>query len=124
MDMGNYYEYRNQIRSLYDNDVYKSGDLCSNVLQIRDKNKCISAVSVSMSDYNISMQFEDNVDEKKKDKIIDKVKDAIHEYIQNNYSSLSFGNPGKKAEFEKLINMESSPYCDIVLVGNSVSFNL
>ena len=38
--MENYYKFRQEIHKLYDRDAYNTGDLCSKVLGIRDKEKC------------------------------------------------------------------------------------
>lgn len=125
MNMSEYYDFREQVRTLYNNENNANpGDLFSSVLQIRDKNKCISSVNVSIENYNISMQFDDSTDYKKRDKIISKVKDAIHDYIEDNKLALNFTSLEQRKEFDNMLDMETSPYCDVSLVGNSVSFNL
>ena len=77
--MEKYYKFRKEIHKLYDHDVYNTGDLCSKVLGIRDKEKCIESAKIALQSYTINIELAADTTVEKQTEIIDKI--ANHFFI-------------------------------------------
>ena len=86
--MKEYYQFRQELRKLYKNDVNNNGDLCSSVLQIRDKNKCINSIGVAIQDYKIDVEVDENTPISKIINIKDKIANSVGRYIVDNKDRL------------------------------------
>lgn len=127
LEMSKYYQLRKEISKLYnENDILNSNpicnDLCSSVLEVRDKNRCILSMSTDISNHNISIELDENTDIKKKDKIISELVKRIGYFICNNAEKVGI-NPDSE-DFNSLMDNKTNLFCDISLVGNSISINL
>lgn len=121
--MKQYYEFRKEIHKLYDNNVYNTGDLCSGILEIRDKEKCIESIKIDLSHYSIDLELSQNTSESKTLQIIDKITNSIGRYILNNKNQLN-SEIINNDNFETYLISPSHPFCDTIIIGNSVTFNL
>lgn len=121
--MKQYYEFRKEIHKLYDHDVYNTGDLCSGILEIRDKEKCIESIKIDLSHYSIDLELSQNTSESKTLQIIDKITNSIGRYILNNKNQLD-SEIINNDNFETYLISPSHPFCDTIIIGNSVTFNL
>lgn len=119
--MEKYYKFRKELHKLYDNDVYSTGDLCSRLLEIRDKEKVVESISVDLASYCVSIELDKDTTLDKKETIINKMRDSIGRYIINNKDTLD-SSLIKDPEFESFLC--SYRYCDIITIGQSVTFNL
>ncbi len=119
-DMKEYYEFRQELRKLYLNDVSMQGDLCGRILQVRDKYKAVNSINVSIQDYNINIDIEPGTSENKQNEIIQKVTSKIRDFIEDNKSSIS----DKSINVDEYLNSENNVFCDTHVVGNSVNINL
>ena len=117
-----YYEYRKKIRELYKNDVNNNGDLCSSVLQIRDKNKRINSIGVAIQDYKIDVEVDENTPISKIINIKDKIANSVGRYIVDNKDRLDIDTNSES--FNQFLESENHLFCDIAVVGNSIKFNL
>ena len=122
-NMEKYYSLRKAVRKLYDNDVYY-GDLCGSILHIRDKNRCINSMSTKIQDHIISVDFDDNTDQKKKNKIVNEVVDNIGKFIGNNANVLSTMTNISENELLEFSQSETKKFCDAQLVGNNLTILL
>lgn len=116
-----YYNYRKDIRRLYKNDTIHNGDLCSNILQIRDKNKCVSSIKIGIQDYLVDLEFEDETPDDKKIKVMNKVAVEIGKYIDDNKAVIDKQDDD---DFSKFIKADTHLFCDIAMIGNALKFNL
>ena len=87
-----YYNYRKLIHKLYNEDTQCNGDLFSSILELRDKNKCVSSISMKLNEYNINVEFEEGTEESKKTKILDKIVNRLGIFISNNQGRLGTEN--------------------------------
>lgn len=120
-NMSDYYKIRKEIHKLYDNDVQMTGDICSRVLEIRDKDKSVEYIKVALKDYSIDIELAEGTTEETKKKVVDKIANRIGVFISSNQDKLNIEN---KDEFNNMMESESFSFCDISSVGNSIKFNL
>ena len=120
--MKEYYQFRQELRKLYKNDVNNNGDLCSSVLQIRDKNKCINSIGVAIQDYKIDVEVDENTPISKIINIKDKIANSVGRYIVDNKDRLDIDTNSES--FNQFLESENHLFCDIAVVGNSIKFNL
>lgn len=125
-NMDTYYSFRKDVHKMYDNDVVlsnpTSNDLCSRILEIRDKNRFINSISASISSYSIEIEVDEGTSSENKQKIIDTVKNRVSEFLADNIHSMGVDNE-TASEYEKIIS-DKNLLCDVNLVGNSIKFNL
>jgi len=117
-----YYYFRKAIRELYKNDV-QTGDLCCKILEIRDKYRYVESISVALQDYTIEVEFTPGTEEDKKLVILDKIATLIGYYISDNQDLLP-SEVKNDHKFEIFLESENHMYCDICLIGDTLTFNL
>lgn len=117
VDMNAYYTFRKEIRKLYEHDTYY-GDLAGQLLHIRDKYKAILSMGLAIQNFEITIELSANTEEKIKSKISNAVEDKIKEFILNNKKELNMEN----SVIDYWVN--SYQFVDIVIVGDSITFNL
>ena len=116
-----YYNYRKLIHKLYNEDTQCNGDLFSSILELRDKNKCVSAISMKLNEYNINVEFEEGTEESKKTKILDKIVNRLGIFISNNQGRLGTEND---EAFQEFISDPKGLYCDVILLGDQAQIQL
>ncbi len=121
--MKRYYEFRKEIHKLYDHDVYNTGDLCSKILEIRDKERCVESIKIDLSHYSVDLELSPDITVSKTLQIIDKIANTIGRYILNNKDQLS-PEITNDDDFESYLISSTHPFCDTIVIGNSVTFNL
>ena len=121
IDDKKYYELRQEVRKLYKHDTNYEGDLCSRILEIRDKYKCVDSINVSLSDYSISIEFEEGTQPNKIDNIVSLVITRLSEFVEANKDDLNITN---KEEFRTFIDPVNYLLCDVIVLGNSAEFCL
>ena len=120
-NMKHYYDMRMKVRELYAVGVQvnpRANDLCSEILQLRDKDKTIESIDIDTSKYTIEIELEEGSDMKKNIDILEQVSDIIDQYIDHNIGSI---NGIKRADIEKAHN---SKLYDSLTVGNFIRFTL
>ena len=120
-NMKPYYDMRIKVRELYSTGVQvnpRANDLCSEILQLRDKDKAIESIDIDTLRYTIEIELEEGSNMKKSLNIVDKVSDIIDQYIDNNIKSIDGIN---RTEIEKAHN---SKLYDSLTVGNFIRFTL
>lgn len=113
-DMRDYYKMRQKVRELYSVGAMinpKVNDLCSSVLQIRDKNRCVESIKVDTLNYYIEVEIEEGTDYEKCLKVKDSITKTIDDYINENIDSIGGYNGNTKLY-------------DDVSVGTYIRFNL
>lgn len=120
--MDKYYKFRQEIHKLYDHDVYNTGDLCSKILGIRDKEKCVESVKIALQNYSISIELSSDTNMKKRTEITNKITKSIGYYIIDNRDKLD-SNIVEDESFDTFIS-NPSLYCDIIIIGNYIMINL
>ena len=122
IQMKRYYDFRNAVRKLYDTDV-QTGDLCCKILEVRDKYRYVESITASIQDYSIEVELAPDTSDEKKSNIIDRIGSLIGYYLSDNQDLLP---PDIKndPEFEVFLESENFIYCDIIVVGDSIRFNL
>ena len=121
--MEKYYKFRKEIHKLYDHDVYNTGDLCSKVLGIRDKEKCIESAKIALQSYTINIELAADTTAEKQTEIINKVAKCIGYYIVDNRDKID-PKINEDPLFDTYITSYNNMYCDIIVVGKSITFNL
>ena len=121
--MEKYYKFRKEIHKLYDHDVYNTGDLCSKVLGIRDKEKCIESAKIALQSYTINIELAADTTIEKQTEIINKVAKCIGYYIVDNRDKID-PKINEDPLFDTYITSYNNMYCDIIVVGKSITFNL
>lgn len=135
LSMNTYYNYRTYVHELYKDGGIGSplyNDLCSTILELRDRDKSISSISVDISKYNISVELDSNVIPEDINRVIINIIDRIRTFINNNKSVIARQlNPilgESMTSFDEFLNMRRDPltvlFCDISYIGNSITFNL
>lgn len=122
-DMKKYYAFRKAVRNLYQHDTIY-GDLCGSLLYIRDKNRCINAMSIDIPNYNIEVEFDGNIDAKKFEKIINDILVKISSFMWDNIDnivSFSFGEISRE-DAESIITY--NPFCDTSIIGKTLTIIL
>jgi hypothetical protein len=119
-NMEYYYNLRKQVRNLYQNDVRINpsiNDLCSQMLHIRDKNKCVESIDLNTSNYTIEIGLDDTASDNIKNKIYNEATNILDNYIKENVTGYEKDNTKyEKAKQFKLY--------DEIVVGNSIKFIL
>ena len=121
--MEKYYKFRKEIHKLYDHDVYNTGDLCSKVLEIRDKEKCIESAKIALQSYTINIELAADTTIEKQTEIINKVARCIGYYIVDNRDKID-PKINEDPLFDTYITSYNPMYCDIIVIGKSITFNL
>ena len=121
--MEKYYKFRQEIHKLYDHDVYNTGDLCSKVLGIRDKEKCIESAKIALQSYTINIELAADTTIEKQTEIINKVARCIGYYIVDNRDKID-PKINEDPLFDTYITSYNPMYCDIIVIGKSITFNL
>ena len=121
--MEKYYKFRKEIHKLYDHDVYNTGDLCSKVLGIRDKEKCIESAKIALQSYTINIELAADTTIEKQTEIINKVANCIGYYIVDNRDKID-PKINEDPLFDTYIASYNPMYCDIIVIGKSITFNL
>ena len=121
--MEKYYKFRKEIQKLYKNDVYNTGDLCSKILGIRDKEKCIESIRIDLDSYTINIELSQDTTDKKKSEIVEKIARSIGYYIVDNRDKID-PEINEDESFETYITSANHLYCDIIIIGKSVTFIL
>ena len=121
--MKRYYEFRKEIHKLYDHDVYCTGDLYSKILEIRDKERCVESVNIDLSHYSINLELSTDTTGSKTLQIINKISNNIGIYILNNKDLLD-PEITNDAAFETYLTSPMHPFCDTIVIGDSITFNL
>ena len=136
--MEKYYKFRKEIHKLYDHDVYNTGDLCSKVLEIRDKEKCIESAKIvgirekekyiksakiALQSYTINIELAADTTIEKQTEIINKVAKCIGYYIVDNRDKID-PKINEDPLFDTYITSYNPMYCDIIVIGKSITFNL
>lgn len=119
--MQDYYNFRVELKDLYCNDVKAKGDLPCKVLEIRDKNRCVTSMNVDIgpTEGKIVMEFDSNTSEKKRKSITDNITNSIGRFIVDNRDNINVDND----LFDTIMNNGTS-YCDIYTIGDEVIFGL
>jgi hypothetical protein len=121
IDMGIYYRIRKEIRSLYKNDVNNNGDLYCSVLEVRDKHRCVSSISIDTVAYCIFVDLDDSTSDTMRNKIIAELAEAIRSYINSNIDLIS---SDYEAYIDQVVNSSNYSFCDISVIGNSIKIIL
>ena len=130
--MTNYYNFRKYLHNLYDQDggigIVTSNDLCGMILELRDTEKNINSIYINTNDYFISVDLEENVSDTDKNIIVSKLTDRIRNFITNNQEIIFryFDNKNyeqTKRQFHDFL-FSPSMFCDVSVVGNSITINL
>lgn len=121
--MEKYYKFRKEIHKLYDHDVYNTGDLCSKILGIRDKEKCIESAKIALQSYTINIELAADTTIEKQTEIINKVTRCIGYYIVDNRDKID-PKINEDPLFDTYITSYNPMYCDIIVIGKSITFNL
>lgn len=116
-----YYEFRKEIRKLYKNDVRLNGDLCSKILEIRDKERCVEYINVSLADFNISIEVSEDTPEDKANSIVDTIIRRISKFIADNANELNIDD---RELFTKFIDPSGYLLCDVIVLGKSINIYL
>ena len=129
LSINTYYNYRTYVHELYKDGGIGSplyNDLCSTILEIRDKDKSITSISMDISNYNITVELDSNATQE------DSIRERIRTFIINNKAIINKQlNPilgESMASFDEFLNVRRDIFtvlfCDISYIGNSITFNL
>ena len=116
-----YYEYRKELHKLYKDDVRMNGDICSRILELRDKNKYIEYIDMAIQDYSISLEVSEDTPEQKVNDIVYEIYTRLAEFIRNNIDQLDIKDMD---EFNNFIDPSNFLLCDVMVLGTSVTFSL
>lgn len=116
-----YYNLRKEIRKLYKNDTRLNGDICSRILEVRDKYKCVESISVALGEYLISIDLAKGTPYTKADEVANVIWNRLAEFIISNKSELNIED---EAEFDIFTNPENFLFCDFTILGDSITFYL
>lgn len=135
LSINTYYNYRTYVHELYKDGGIGSplyNDLCSTILEIRDKDKSITSISMDISNYNITVELDSNATQEDSIRVINNITERIRTFIINNKAIINRQlNPTlgeSMASFDEFLNIRSDIFtvlfCDISYIGNSITFNL
>ena len=135
LSINTYYNYRTYVHELYKDGGIGSplyNDLCSTILEIRDKDKSITSISIDISNYNISVELDSNATQEDSTRVISNITERIRAFIINNKAIINRQlNPAlgeSMASFDEFLNIRRDIFtvlfCDISYIGNSITFNL
>lgn len=123
MDMGSYYNFREKIKTLYNNSFPNSTDLCGKLLELKDKNKNIIGMDIRLSQYCIEIDVDDNITLVEKQKIADSAMRRIGYYISSNSNYLNIPE-NDRYSFDSFLGSVPYLYCDYTVIGNTITINL
>ena len=118
MEMKRYYELRKAVRKLYDNDI-NNGDLCSRILEVRDKYRAVTSINIEIESYIISITFADNASYEKREQVKQDIIDRISYHLSDNINNIDIEDKSELANF-----IASRNFCDVFVLGNILNFNL
>lgn len=135
LSINTYYNYRTYVHELYKDGGIGSplyNDLCSTILEIRDKDKSITSISIDISNYNITVELDSNATQEDSIRVINNIIERIRTFIINNKAVINRQlNPilgESMASFDEFLNVRRDIFtvlfCDISYIGNSITFNL
>lgn len=124
MDMNKYYEYRQKIRTLYDQEPSSRNDLGSSVMEVREKNKCVISISFDIGKYYIEAECEEGTPTNKVSKICDTILDRIGYFLSDNLDSIPDIDETDKKAIEHMITSIGYSFCDHMIIGNMIKINL
>ena len=135
LSINTYYNYRTYVHELYKDGGIGSplyNDLCSTILEIRDKDKSITSISMDISNYNITVELDSNATQEDSIRVINNITERIRAFIINNKDIINRQlNPTlgeSMASFDEFLNVRRDIFtvlfCDISYIGNSITFNL
>ena len=135
LSINTYYNYRTYVHELYKDGGIGSplyNDLCSTILEIRDKDKSITSISMDISNYNITVELDSNATQEDSIRVINNITERIRTFIINNKDIINRQlNPTlgeSMASFDEFLNIRRDIFnvlfCDISYIGNSITFNL
>ena len=135
LSINTYYNYRTYVHELYKDGGIGSplyNDLCSTILEIRDKDKSITSISMDISNYNITVELDSNATQEDSIRDINNITERIRTFIINNKAIINRQlNPilgESMASFDEFLNVRRDIFtvlfCDISYIGNSITFNL
>ena len=135
LSINTYYNYRTYVHELYKDGGIGSplyNDLCSTILEIRDKDKSITSISMDISNYNITVELDSNATQEDSARVINNITERIRSFIINNKAIINRQlNPAlgeSMASFDEFLNVRRDIFtvlfCDISYIGNSITFNL
>jgi hypothetical protein len=119
LSMDHYYQFRSELKNLYKYDTSANGDLACKVLEIRDKNRCVNSIEVSIDEGRIIIEFDPKTNEKKRKSITYSITESINNFIMDNRAKINIDDE----DFNKLVNNKSC-CCDVYAVGDQVTFGL
>lgn len=123
MDPVKYYNHREIIHKLYDQDVYY-GDLCGELLGLREQNRFIDGMFIDMSNYTIVIDLIPEEDQKKVtdnyNKVLSKLSAIINGYIAAKIDKVT--EPDIAADIINSLTSEAS--YDVFHIGTSMTINL
>lgn len=120
-NMKSYYDMRQRVRELYSTGVQtnpRANDLCSEILQLRDKDKAIESIDIDTIKFTIEIELEEGSTVKKNLDVVDKVSDIIDHYIDNNIKSV------KGINRQEIETAHDQKLYDYFAVGNFIRFTL
>ena len=135
LSINTYYNYRTYVHELYKDGGIGSplyNDLCSTILEIRDKDKSIPSISIDISNYNITVELDSNATQEDSIRVINNITERIRTFIINNKAIINRQlNPAlgeSMTSFDEFLNVRRDIFtvlfCDISYIGNSITFNL
>ena len=120
-NMKHYYDMRQKVRELYSTGVQtnpRANDLCSEILQLRDKDKAIESIAIDTIKFTIEIELEEGSTSKKNMDVVDKVSNIIDHYIDDNIRSI------KGINKEEIETAHDQKLYDHFAVGNFIRFTL
>ncbi len=123
IEMTKYYNFRKEIHKLYENDAQNAGDLCCSILEIRDKYRSVESIDLKIQEYSINVELSEGTSETKKQEVATRIAKSIGYYIINNRSLLD-PEIDNDPDFETFINSDNMLFCDIMIIGDTINFNL
>ncbi|MBR6289284.1 MAG: hypothetical protein IKR19_08115 [Acholeplasmatales bacterium] len=120
-NMKPYYDMRHKVRELYARGPQinpKVNDLCSEILQLRDKDKAIESIDIDTIGFTIEIELEEGSDNSKSIDVSDKISKIIDHYIDDNITSIN-GIDRKEIE-----SVQGQKLYDSFTVGNFIRFTL
>ena len=78
--MDHYYQFRSELKNLYKHDINANGDLACKVLEIRDKNRCVNSIEVSIEEGRIVIEFDPKTTDKKRKTITENITESINNF--------------------------------------------
>lgn len=122
IDMEKYYNCRKELAKLYKNDTVNTGNLACKVLEIRDKSRVVNSINLELQEGKITVEVRPETTAKKKDEIINKIRNCIGRYIVDNKYVLD-ENIAEDQEFNNVI-IDGCNFCEVYNIGDEIVFGL